>query len=393
MAGCAFAGRWPCDTVTKQPRHPPTTASPLWGDPLGLRPPPAAPRNGGGGPRGPLQRRTPHQPWREMHHPPQGHPRAPPAMATLLGHGAKSPGVWRPATLLPAAFPAGQPSAMPAPLATTHGLPCCSGAMGTPRVTPRPQNLPEGWLPSSMAVPQFSHLCNGARLLGDAWVGSLQPPGPQTPPLNRSGCQHRGTHPAQPLTAAQLSPHIPKPTRAPTSTPWPREPQGLTSSTMRGHTGPGRGEDLAAPSPLDTGISWAQCQNPAVHTQALPPKPPNSRATQDAHAVAQPGPTAPFIFGLLRHGFPAACPKCCQGTRWDTGSETPCPAPAALRVIPCTSRASVSPLVTFAHQPCDSTDASQPCPPYADPEGFLPLIPSPGALLNLPGGPRILPAN
>lgn len=90
-----------------------------------------------------------------------------------------------------------------------------------------------------------------------------------------------------------------------------------------------RGKDLAAPSPSDTGVSWARCQDPAAHTPALPPKPPNSRAARDAHAVAQPRPTAPFIFRLLLHGFPVARQKCRRGTGMGHGMRNalPCSQP------------------------------------------------------------------
>lgn len=117
-----------------------------------------------------------------------------------------------------------------------------------------------------------------------------------------------------------------------------------------------------------------------MHTQALPPKPPNSRVVRGAHTLAQPRPTAPFIFRLLRHGFPAAHPKHRRVTGWAVGSETPCPAPSS-----GSSRS--NPM----HQPCLSFPIRYLCPPASQPcqpQGLPPTEPITQGFVKSPGAPR-----
>lgn len=151
-----------------------------------------------------------------------------------------------------------------------------------------------------------------------ARAGSPQPPAHWMPPQIAQGA-NIGT--PIPPTAAWHNPTSPNLHGHP-----PAPPATAALGDREQHKeGAKRGKDLAAPSPLDTGISWARCQDPAAHTQALPPKPPNSRAARDAHAVAQPRPTAPFIFRLLLHGFPIARQKCRQGTGMGHGMRNALP--------------------------------------------------------------------
>lgn len=328
-----FAGRWPCDTVTKQPQGPPscqphrggpTRPGPPHPPPPKLRETPEAPRGAG----------TRASPWQWLRHPTMGTPQdSPRCGCTRVARGQVLWGLMspQPDTL---AFPARQlPVLLPPP--TGGGHPTCD--------TRTCRALVQGHAAASVSPSvQWVTTTASSHVLGGCMsrvptAPQLQSPPTELPTWGHSSPPHPHCSPAQP-PCPQTCPHqCPPVTAAP-------------SATQRGDKE--EGEELAAPSPSDTGVSRARCQYLAAHTQALPPAPPNSRATWAAHAVAQPRPTAPFIFRLLQHSFPAAHPKDCRGTQWAMACVTPCPAPAPLRATPCTSCASVSPSVTFAHQPC-----------------------------------------
>lgn len=195
--------------------------------------------------------------------------------------------------------------------------PCTAGVHEHPACdtrTPQPS--------CKVPVPQFPHLCNGCR--GRVPLSTGHPP-----------CIAHGANMRTPSCSPQ--PGLAPCPQTCTSTPGhgsrrgQRAAQGVAKEV---------GGDLAAPIPLDTGVFQARCQDLCRQ----------SRRTPARHRLGQ---------RLLL--FPGSCNTPSVQPAWNAaeapsdgpwGAKRPAPLPAlaAGRAAPRTSRASVSPRVTFAQQ-------------------------------------------